>query len=438
MRILKRVSQLYFKTNAIDPDDIRRRNILNTLLIILFCTLPPTIVIISLNDFLLPELTHIELQNIIIAIIFTFISIIVTYSINKFSSGRIASIIFIIFLIIVCVVNDAPEEVVNGRSTIIFTFPIIAGSILIVSYGSFFVALGVIIVSSILALYYRIPLEIFPFILYLAMAGLSWFAASNLEQAIKRLRQTNLELDKRVEERTIELQKANERLKELSLRDPLTGLLNRRFIYDFYEKVAENFIKRIIMLENRQEKRNLDSRNKVMGMFILDMDNFKKINDSYGHEVGDKVLKDISGLLKSMVRSEDIIVRWGGEEFLIILKDTKSEYIPVFSKKIIKAVFDQKTYISKDRYINNTCSVGCAQYPLSLQNPKLVSFEKTIIICDLGLYSAKHQGKNMAIQLELHKNLKIDEITEQSFSSIFSHLEINERFFTVNKITLNK
>ena len=133
-------------------------------------------------------------------------------------------------------------------------------------------------------------------------------------------------LEEKVRERTVQLKEANDRLKELSLLDPLTDLHNRRYIQEFVSEISLNFIKNKLRLVNSEEMRDMSLKNKVMGVFLIDLDYFKDVNDTYGHAAGDKVLVSIARILKKMIRADDFVVRWGGEEFLIILNNTNPEF----------------------------------------------------------------------------------------------------------------
>ena len=166
-------------------------------------------------------------------------------------------------------------------------------------------------------------------------------------------------LEDKVRERTAQLDKVNQKLKELSLNDPLTNLRNRRYVYEFVLKSSNIFLKSHVRLLNQDEKRDLKIENKVFGVYMIDIDHFKKVNDMYGHRAGDKVLITISAVLNKIIRVNDTIVRWGGEELLIILQNTRVDYFRIFSKKILEIVRNISFILFNNIKINKTCSVGC-------------------------------------------------------------------------------
>lgn len=185
---------------------------------------------------------------------------------------------------------------------------------------------------------------------------------------------------------TVSLAIANIRLKELlhsqSIRDPLTGLLNRRFLDEF-------MIKQI-----GQAKRT-----KTPLVFImLDIDNFKAINDSFGHEIGDYVLSRMGNLLPSLVREGDLACRYGGEEFLIVLPNCDLKNAKLFAEKIRNKV-NRMRIVIEARVSNIAISLGVAIYPSDGS-----SLKELVDAADQALYAAKKQGKNKTIMFtEINK-----------------------------------
>ncbi|KTD54677.1 sensor histidine kinase [Legionella santicrucis] len=178
---------------------------------------------------------------------------------------------------------------------------------------------------------------------------------------------------------TVALAIANIRLKELlhsqAIRDPLTGLLNRRFLDEYA-------IKQI-----GQAKRN-----KTTIFFIMiDVDNFKHINDQFGHESGDYVLSLLGKLLNSLVREGDLVCRYGGEEFLLVLPNCELDNAKMAAENV-RCEISKMPIILRDNDFNITVSLGLAKFP---QNGR--SIKKLIDAADQALYSAKKQGKNRTI-----------------------------------------
>ncbi|MFP4619402.1 MAG: diguanylate cyclase [Spirochaetaceae bacterium] len=168
-----------------------------------------------------------------------------------------------------------------------------------------------------------------------------------------------------------ELEAKNELLERLSQTDYLTGLLNRRKMYEELEK----------------EYQRSNRYNSTFSVIIVDIDWFKSVNDTHGHDAGDKVLEEVSNILKSMLRSTDSLARWGGEEFLVLCPRTNLEGSAAIAQKIKAAI--EKNSFSVPSEI--TISAGTSEYESGL------SLEDLIIKADNKLYQAKSQGRNRVV-----------------------------------------
>jgi diguanylate cyclase (GGDEF)-like protein len=157
-----------------------------------------------------------------------------------------------------------------------------------------------------------------------------------------------------------------------AMTDPLTGLFNRRKFYDTAHREFERV------------RRN-DSQ---FGILILDLDFFKTINDNAGHDMGDKVLKQVARILKQSIRSVDLVARMGGEEFAILLVDTPFQGVERVAEKIRTNVEAMEVEGWTDIYQEVTASIGCAN---SNQCSRL---EEIITLADEALYTAKAKGRN--------------------------------------------
>jgi len=161
-------------------------------------------------------------------------------------------------------------------------------------------------------------------------------------------------------------------LTDSTLIDPMTGLYNRRFLDNFIEG-------------------DLKDHDRQFAVLMIDVDFFKQVNDSYGHDVGDKVLKTLSDVLKHETKGTDLAIRYGGEEFMILLFDVDEHNAQVIANKIRQA-FARKTFNANDKTFTKTLSVGVALYPDYIDTPW-----HAIKFADVALYEAKNRGRNKVI-----------------------------------------
>ncbi len=191
------------------------------------------------------------------------------------------------------------------------------------------------------------------------------FTAIGIVLAISAFILTNFEVKKK---------RAELALKKAALKDPLTDLSNRRdFSERFYNEVARF---------NRNER--------GLSLIISDIDHFKLFNDTHGHDCGDAILVQIAGIFKSSLRSQDISCRWGGEEFVIALPETKHENAVLTAEKLRETI-ESAVFVYKNRNLKVTMSFGVSSYR------KGQSLEDCIKSADKGLYEAKNSGRNRVI-----------------------------------------
>jgi len=221
-----------------------------------------------------------------------------------------------------------------------------------------------------------------------AAAGAIW-GVVQLRTATLRRRQAVLEAH--VAARTAELRAATERLKEQalaleqsSLTDPLTGLRNRRFL--------DQHIGDEVALALR--RRAVGTADGELIFFLADVDHFKKINDEYGHAAGDSVLVQMRERLQSVFRESDYLIRWGGEEFLVVARDTSRQHAPELAERVRRAVADTPFVLADQQLLAKTCSIGFACFPLSRSHPQLLSWQAAVEVADAALYASKHGGRN--------------------------------------------
>ena len=173
----------------------------------------------------------------------------------------------------------------------------------------------------------------------------------------------------------IENARLQERIKQLGLLDPLTGLNNRRF---FDQRIAEE-----ITLARRN--------NSPLSCLFIDLDHFKKINDTYGHHAGDLVLKQCAHIFSDSMRTSDVLARFGGEEFVIILADTSSDVAYDIAERIRLSIANTDFDINSEQPLKLTLSIGLA----TMDNASHISTTPQLLeAADQAVYAAKNAGRN--------------------------------------------
>jgi len=173
----------------------------------------------------------------------------------------------------------------------------------------------------------------------------------------------------------IESRILTDQLRDSSLRDGMTGLYNRRFLEEFIDKVM------------KQTMRDGGSYTVLM----IDIDFFKLVNDTYGHDAGDIVIKGLSVILQDSIRASDLAIRYGGEEFVIMLRNAESDAAVAIAHKI-KATFNDTSFNVGTEVIQKTLSIGLATFPSDTD-----SIWKVIKYADTALYEAKNTGRNKVV-----------------------------------------
>ncbi len=237
-------------------------------------------------------------------------------------------------------------------------------------------------------------------------------------------------MEGKVRERTFQLNIANEKLRELSQRDSLTGLYNRRYLYSVVsDKVSQHLQKHT---ETRSDgSRRFSSAENSIGAFLIDIDYFKDVNDTYGHAAGDDVLIAISNALGQLLNGDDILVRWGGEEFLIVLFNGNHEKYRRFARRAAETIENTPITISGDKVIYKTCSIGYSEIPLNAEIPDLIDLEQSIKICDYALYCAKEKGRNCSAHFKMLKNIGADLGLINQLHNLSKSNEFNKEYFEI-------
>lgn len=180
----------------------------------------------------------------------------------------------------------------------------------------------------------------------------------------------------------LRLKEANNLLADQSRRDPLTGLWNRRALQEEMEARKQHG-------ERREAAAHSD------GLILLDIDFFKRINDKYGHAAGDKVLIEISQRLQKECRASDKLIRWGGEEFLFLVRNVSSADLEEMSERILKAIAKEPiAYEGQEIFVTTT--IGFIRLPFADIPEHEMDWEKVLQVADMALYTGKAHGRNRA------------------------------------------
>jgi diguanylate cyclase (GGDEF)-like protein len=203
---------------------------------------------------------------------------------------------------------------------------------------------------------------------------------------VRQLRARERALEQLVTVRTSELAEKNRQLEgaysqieEASLTDPLTSLRNRRFL--------EQTIPADLEIAARGDGRDLV-------ILLVDLDHFKSVNDLHGHAAGDAVLVELAQRLQHLFRTSDCIVRWGGEEFLIVVRFVDRAHAADLAEKLRAAVAAEPFTLPDGKLLRRTCSVGAASWPFSHAAPRALPWERVVAIADAALYAAKRGGRD--------------------------------------------
>jgi len=191
-----------------------------------------------------------------------------------------------------------------------------------------------------------------------------------------------------------ELANANHELLDASLTDLLTGVRNRRFFTNSVEADVQQ------VLRSFASNPSAELRNRDLVFYLIDIDHFKKVNDQFGHKVGDQVLVEVARRISSAARLSDAVIRWGGEEFLLLSRYTDRREAHILANRVLDAVGAKPYHLEVSKAdLRITCSLGWAAFPWTEMEPKLVPHDQVLVLADHALYQAKGSGRNRAVGL---------------------------------------
>jgi diguanylate cyclase (GGDEF)-like protein len=197
-------------------------------------------------------------------------------------------------------------------------------------------------------------------------------AAIDVSRTAENDRQRLADLNAALKAQMAQIEGLHEQLREQALNDPLTGLHNRRYLFEVAPGALD--------LARRQAK--------PLCVVLLDLDHFKLLNDTYGHQAGDLVLTRFATLLRQMLRASDIVCRHGGEEFVVVMPDIDAEGAQAMLTRLLAALQTLPPEPGRRRTPNASFSAGIALFPRHGN-----TLEQLLSRADRALYAAKHQGR---------------------------------------------
>jgi len=215
-------------------------------------------------------------------------------------------------------------------------------------------------------------------------------AYRQLEATLKALNATQ----KQLVEKNLELERAYTALEEVSLTDQLTGLRNRRFFLQHVDAEVAMSLRAHDHPPREGAEPDETGPGKDLVFFMVDLDHFKEVNDMHGHAAGDSVLMQMQERLREVFRESDYLIRWGGEEFLVLARATHRDDARLVAERIRGAVANRPFVLPDGLELDKTCSIGFACFPFMTAQPRLMSWSQVVELADQSLYIAKKSGRD--------------------------------------------
>ena len=205
-----------------------------------------------------------------------------------------------------------------------------------------------------------------------------------------------------------ELSTLNDKLSEASVTDSLTGLRNRRFVDQFIATEVSG-------VDRRRQEVSPDSDNQrdssqMLYFMMIDLDGFKTINDTFGHQAGDRVLVQVKDVLVACCRTSDALIRWGGDEFMVIGHVADFEGVQVLAERIRDTIARRPFHVGNGNIGRISASIGMAPYPFS-KTGEPISWEVVANVADQAAYLAKQNGRNAWVSIDATTELPMEAIS---------------------------
>jgi len=206
---------------------------------------------------------------------------------------------------------------------------------------------------------------------------------------VRLLRRRNEELKALVYQRTEALELSNLALATISTTDPLTGLRNRRYLEEELPPVLA------LVLRAQRDHQGMNHSNEACLVFaMIDLDHFKRVNDTWSHSAGDLALQQVADILKREARESDFLIRWGGEEILFVGHTTDLDGAASVVARLHQAVREQPFDLGLPDPVTITCSIGFSLFPFQPDHLEAASWEDLVRVADRCLYAVKRSGRD--------------------------------------------
>jgi diguanylate cyclase (GGDEF)-like protein len=217
----------------------------------------------------------------------------------------------------------------------------------------------------------------------------------------------------------LRLAKSKTMLREASISDALTGLRNRRY---FHQVVDQDIARALRGYQPYvDDPSQTPPHNADLVFLMVDIDHFKALNDSHGHEAGDQVLVQLAERLKSRLRDSDSVIRWGGEEFLVVARSVNRPQIRVIAEKIRKTIEQRPFELGDGTQLFKTCSIGFAPFPFFPCQPSRFGWSEVVALADEALYIAKNSKRNAWVGLVPDLSASLDDQCEANPTQLLQH-----------------
>jgi len=234
---------------------------------------------------------------------------------------------------------------------------------------------------------------------FVALSGLGLIALVIFvwQYRVRGLRQYSARLSEQVGERTAELERVNRKLREVATTDPLTGVKNRRFLMEHIDHDVAYCLRQ---------------GNKSIGFLLIDLDRFKQINDDYGHQAGDAILTKVTELLIEVARESDYVIRWGGDEFLVVARLLEAGGASALAVRIMAAFRETRFSADAAETLHCRCSIGVCSFPFVSSEPDWIDWEHAVEIADAAAYHVKRKGGDGWVEISATEKTQIDSSAE--------------------------